>query len=77
MNVKHIMNPVHRTAPSQSMPKSGMNIGPLTGRTSTMTNSIMNASIPIMIQCIDSHCEKKAVYTVAIPLSWMALSTKR
>ena len=69
------MNIAHKTAPIQSMPSKGMNIGPRTGFTRIITMSIIKASIPVIIQCMYSHWEKNAVYIVAMPLSCMTLWT--
>ena len=58
MKVKQIINPVHNNAPIQSIPSKGIYIGVRTALTKIRTMSIMSASIPIIIQCIYSHCEK-------------------
>ena len=55
------MKPAHSSEPIQSIPNSGMNIGPRTGFTRIITMTIMSANSPVMIQCMYSHCEKNAV----------------
>ena len=69
MNVNDSMKPDHKAAPIQSIPSSGMNIGPRTGLTRIITINISRASSPDMIQCMYCHSKWKAVYTVAMPLS--------
>ena len=59
MKVKQSMNMPHKTFPVQSMPFSGMNIGPLIGFNSIKTRIIINANIPAIITCMYSQLELK------------------
>lgn len=51
------MKTLQSPEPIQSIPSSGICMGPFTGRTRAKTSSIMNASSAIMIHCMYSHCE--------------------